>query len=310
MAAAPARPKPAVATLTGIHGMVEVRPEGAAEWARVTATRPLRDGDRIRVGKGGQAMLWQEQCARRALKEGDLVTVSAGKRWLEGGRPALPPERQRAWNDLLDSAGKSSRSQETLVRTGNPNQEIVLSPRNETVLEARPTFVWNAEGSDGRGKVQLYRDDRLIWEKAGATSPLAYPPRAPRLQPGRYQWQVYVRLASGRLEMEAAEFTVPSATTATRIRREIASARYAGTRRAGESGTMAPDLPLISLYFEHGLYTPAEAALKKAVTAAPEDETLRLLLAHVYSLTGRAQSWEETLKAVQKGPAGAARQPR
>ena len=68
-----AAPPSAVATVTSVHGAVQMKARGQAAWAPVTGTRALAEGTALRVGPGGRALLLQPGCPPRAL--------AAGARW-------------------------------------------------------------------------------------------------------------------------------------------------------------------------------------------------------------------------------------
>lgn len=286
--------KKVVATLTDVRGTVEVKARGAKAWAAVKGTQKLYEGDSVRVGKGGRATLLQAGCPPRVLNEAKTVTVSASKKWLgSAGQKCVTAKQHKSLLKVLDSMAKSSRSQGALVRPGNPDAEIVLSPRFENVLDGRPTFVWKDCGQGSRYTLEVFRDETPVWEAKTTETRIAYPSDRAPLKAGGYQWQVYVQTPDGKRDVDSSAFTVLDAATAQKIRAELSDAK-----------TLAPDksavnLPLICLYVEHKLYTSAESALQQALTTALDDETLRQLLAHVYSLTGRPQARTVVLQNAQ-----------
>jgi hypothetical protein len=282
--------------MTGAGGAVALKPAGNKNWKNVSGTRPLFEGDALRVGQGGRATLYQPGCPPRVLKEGEALVASAGKRWLagDGARP-ITLAQYGSLLRLFDSAARSARSQPTLVRPVTPEAEIARSPRAELVLDGRPAFLWNVDEPDSRSELELYQGDRLVWEAKTDQHELAYPADRPALKPGGYQWQVYVTTPLGKQVADGAPFTVPAAAAAEKIRSDVGAAQALLPAAGGVN------LPLISAYVTHRLYTPAEAALRQALSAAPDDAALRLLLAHVYSLMGRNQARAELLKKASPG---------
>jgi hypothetical protein len=275
----------AVATMTGVRGLVEVRSRGEKPWRKVRETRQLFEGDALRVGRGGRTTLFQPGCPARVLKEGDRLVVSASKRWLTGvSAQPLPAARHRSLLQLLSSTARSSRSQPTAVRPQQADTDLLLSPRGETVMDGRPTFAWREYAVGHRYQLDLYRDavEEPIWNTESLAARVSYPEDRPPLAPGRYQWQVYVNAPAGRLlAVDGAPFTVPDAATSQRIRADLESAR-----------ALLPDgstsnLPLVAALVTHRLYSAAETELQRGLALTPEDTELRRLLAHVHTLMGR-----------------------
>jgi hypothetical protein len=274
----------AVATLTNVAGSVETKVRGAAAWAPVQSTRPLYEGDAVRVGKGGRVLLLQPGCPPRALKEGDALLVSASKRWLTGisSRP-LTPAQHTSILRLLQEGASSSRSPSTAVR-GDDETEMALSPREENVLTPRPEFRWQERAPGSSYTLELYRNDALAWSTRTAETKAAYPTARPPLKPGTYRWQLYVKTPAGKQETDGAEFTALDTAGTRRIQGEIPA-----TRSLIPTG-YGVHLPLISLYMHRKHYTPPDAALQQALTASPDDTTLRALLADVYARMGRVEA--------------------
>src|SRR5262249_14353274 len=156
-------------------------------------------------------------------------------------------------------------------------------PREENVLDARPSFRWQERAPGSSYELELYRGETRRWSTHTAEAHVDYPAASPALEPGRYRWQLSVQPPSGRPEMDGVGFTVLDAAAARRTRAEIAAAQALVPEGSGAN------LPLISVYVQHQLYTPAEAALQQALAAAPEDATLRWLLAQVSGAMGRTR---------------------
>jgi hypothetical protein len=273
----------AVATMTSVHGTVEMKAPGSRAWRVVKGTEPLFEGTAIRVGKGGGALLLQPGSPPRALREGEELVVSAGKRWLNGISPKpVTLAQHRSMLQLLTSAARSSRSRPTLVRPVRPETAIALSPRAENVLDDHPTFVWRDYGPGSQYELELYRNDQSIWSIRTTEARAVYPRDRPPLSAGSYRWQVYVKPPAGEQAADGAPFAVLAAGAAQKIRADIAAAQ------ALVPDASAVNLPLITVYITHQLYTPAAAELQRALALTPEDAALRGLLAHLNSLAGRA----------------------
>jgi hypothetical protein len=285
-----------VATVTGIHGAVEIRERGAPAWSPVTSTRPVAEGATLRVRAGGQALLLQPGCPPRALKADDLVLVSARKRWLTGisARP-LTEAQHRSLLQLLSGSARSYRSAPTAVRPGEPDRQIALSPRAEQVPDGHPTFAWRVDDPRSRSVVELFRSRQVIWSGRTVGGRLSYAADRPPLKPGSYQWQVYVRPPGEAARVDGAVFSVPERGAAARIREEIAAARALMPREE-------VNLPLIAAYVRHQLYSPAEAELHRALAREPNNGELQRLLAHVHRLMGRAEESVGTHSRIDRRP--------
>jgi hypothetical protein len=294
VAPAAAAQSKAVATLADVRGVVEVKAKGAAGWTAVKGTRPLQNGDAVRIGQGGRALLLQPGSPPRALKEGDAELISANRRWTEGvtSRP-LTGAQHASMARLLDSAAQSSRSRPTVVRAP-PYPDIALSPRWENVLDGRPVFVWKDQGPGSKYELEVFEGNRLVWALKTGETRGAYPADRAPLKSGAYVWQLHMVTASGRQDADGAEFSVPEAAAAAKIRDELAAAQEAIPEAAGLN------LPLVSLYVDHHLYSAAEAALQKAITASPGDAGLHEILAHVYSLMRRKQAQADMLQKAKQ----------
>jgi hypothetical protein len=291
-AMAAASPESAVATLTGVHGAVETKARGAKAWTAVKSTQELYEGDAVRAGTGGEVLLLQAGSPPCTLKEGDTLVVSAGTRWSQGlSRRPLTAAQHLAVVRLLESAKPPAGAQPTAVPPGEPNGEIVLSPRAENVLDGRPTFHWREYAPGSRYELQVLSGDALVWSARTADTHLPYPADQAPLKPGLYRWQLYARSSAGRQDVDTAEFTVLDAAVAQKILEEIRAAQ--DLLPAGA----AVNLPLLGLSVAHRLYTPAEAALERALAATPDDTTLRRLLARIHS---RTQSEETRGRILEK----------
>ncbi len=276
-----------VATVSVVGGQVETR-LGSGDWARVAGARPVREGERVRALRRGQALLLQPGCPVRPLRSGEVVTISAGKRWATGISPSrLTTPQHAAIQRLLALAERATRTQP--AKRDAPERvarELVQSPRNELVITGRPRFRWRDTGTRSSYQLDLYCGDRLVWHADPAEHRADYPADRGALAPGNYSWRLFARPAAGRLEAEEGRFRVPSSSDRERIRGDLAAAL-----------SLLPEepagLPLLAICLARRLHTPAEVAARKALHDRPDDVMLLQALAAVYSAKEQPGALEE-----------------
>jgi hypothetical protein len=265
---------PPVAVLSEARGAVEVRTRGAKSFVVVHGRRALGDGDTVRVRAGGAAVLTLGG-VKRALKPGDLVLVSAAKAWTaRPGRP-LPERREQSVLGALGRAARTVPSAATSARPDKDPEFRALSPCEDTLLDGRPSLSWTPLA--GALKYEIVVEDsggKEVWTASlrGAAQ-LVYPAGRAPLEPGDYRWTVTAFPPNGDASPASSGFRLPSPEQARK-----ASAAVADARRCGDGKN--PNLALIAVYLEYGLYTKAEGALTEALARGPDDAALRLLLAH------------------------------
>ena len=158
---------------------------------------------------------------------------------------------------------------------------VILAPRDTRLLPGALTFEW--AGSDRlKYRVRLRGpQDNVLWEQTDLDRrPLIYPSGAPALSPGlRYTWELETREHG----VQRASFELAPPADAARVKDALTALTPAAAR-----GYPPATLSLMraGLLFQESLYADARRELVSAISADPEEPTLRLLLGHVYDRTG------------------------
>jgi len=231
------------------HGKVEVKTAADPDWQAPRPLQSLRPGDQVRVTGEGTS-----DRARAIL--GNVTTFLLGQ------------QREKTYQSLS-------------VRELRPQPPLILAPRDTRVLPGALTFEW--AGSDRlKYRVRLRGpQDVVLWEQADLDRrPLVYPSGAPALSPGlRYIWELETREHG----VQRASFDVAPPADASRVKDGL-SALTPAAARGYPPATLS--LMRAGLLFQESLYADARRELVSAISADPEEPTLRLLLGHVYDRTG------------------------
>jgi hypothetical protein len=275
-----------LAVLTEIqikHGKVEVKPVGQPDWQAPRPLLSLRAGDQLRVGGDGRAVV-----VFTGGRGSQVVTRSNSPFTVQVGPAEGTADRARAVlgnvTSFLLGQQRERKYQSLSVRSVRAQPPVILAPRETRVLPGSVAFEW--AGSD-RLKYQvrlLGPQGAVLWEQAGMNrAPLAYPATAPALAPGtRYTWELRTREHG----VQRASFEVAPAADAARVKEALA------VLAPGSAGNYPPAtlaLMRAGLLFQETLYADARRELVQAISASPEEATLRLLLGHVYDRTGLKQ---------------------
>jgi hypothetical protein len=275
-----------LAVLTEIQlkkGKVEVKSAGQANWQVPKPLLSLRAGDQVRVAGEGRAVLvfTGGRGSQVVTQANSPFTVQA--KAAEGTGDRAKVVLGNVTNFLLGQ--QRERTYQSLsVRSVRAQPPVILAPRETRVLPDTVTFDWT--GSD-RLKYQvrlLGPGGTIVWEQADLERrPLAYPSSAPALTPGaRYTWE----LSTKEHGVLRASFEVAAAADATRVKDAMSVLTPAS---AGNYPPATLALMRAGLLFQETLYADARRELVKAISASPEEATLRLLLGHVYDRTGLKQ---------------------
>ena len=269
-----------VAVVTSIQGGVGIQREGQDRFTSTMDTTLLYAGDRLRVGEQGRAVVLHA--------DGRMTPLGARTRLRMDAAGGKSPR----WFSLLHQQVRGVLNRDGaplglrgyllrgyLLRGPDANARLVArAPRWCTVLDGRPVFQWEARDPaiDLRLMVEDSQENE-VWTvppDPGATTQ-DYPAELPPLPPGEYEWEITGRLG-GKAELDVAPFLVPGPEEIQRAQSDIETAQRLETEKQ-------VDLPLIVAYLEHRLYPAAETALLASRRRAPQDRTLALLLARVYS---------------------------
>ena len=261
-------------------GRVEVRPPGTNDWRPAGPLMSLLAGDVVRASDGAAA----------------VVLLSGGRgiiRIEAGADPVVIPGPERAATKAQKVQAILSRSFGFLstrarelpyaaigTRAGAP-APVVLAPRNSPVLADALVFEWLGRPS-GRYTLQIEGPGGpvlMLKEISGAR--VEYPSQAPALQPGlRYT----VRLIAGESQRaDRAWFEVLSSDETRHVRESLA------TLNEELADSIPPNtLAVLRAGFlaDRGLLDEARRELIGALAQSPNEATLHLLLANVYSQIG------------------------
>jgi hypothetical protein len=264
-------------------GTIEVKPSAQADWQTPRPLLSLRAGAQVRATGEARAVL-----VFTGGRGTQIVTQSNSPFTVEAGTSHGTSDRAKAVLDNVTSFLLGQQREKTYqslsVRSVRAQPPVILAPRETRVLPGAVAFEW--AGSD-RLKYQvrlLAPQGAVVWEQADlARRALAYPAAAPRLTPGaRYTWELSTREHG----VQKASFDVTSAADAARITDALGVLTPAG---AGGYPPATLALMRAGLLFQEALYADARRELVAAITVAPEEATLHLLLGHVYDRTGLRQ---------------------
>jgi hypothetical protein len=266
----------AIALLTEIHGPVLVRSRDTRVWKTIKTTTPLFDRDAVKVQSSGKALLLQGGSSARTLKPGDAVVVSKSKLWFDRSRGVMEPKSMTSLLALLDQSASTSLSRPTAVR----GLVDLLFPRNEKVIDARPTFKWTSPPGKDPFKLELFRAETLVWTTRTSQKSIAYPKNLPPLPAGNYRWKVSDTGISTDSDETSFEVLSPSLTT--QLRSNIQRTRSLVPANQA-------NLPLITLYMDNGLLSPAATEIDAAINRKPQDKILARFLEYVQIYVQRKQ---------------------
>jgi hypothetical protein len=274
-----------VAVVTEIQarsGKVEVKTAGA-DWQRPKPLLSLRAGDQVRAVGDGRAVL-----LLTGGRGTQVITAANSPFTIQAQAAEAGSDRARTVlgnvTSFLIGQQRDKTYQSLSVRSVRAQPPLILAPRDTRVLPGPLTFEW--AGSDRlKYRVRLLGPQgAVVWEQSGLERrSVAYPATAPALTAGaRYTWQ----LATQEYGVQNASFEVAPADDATRVRDSLALLTPS-TARSYPPATLA--LMRAGLLYQETLYADARRELLAAITAAPDEPTLRLLLGHVYDRTGLTQ---------------------
>jgi hypothetical protein len=254
LAAAEPAARPAVAVLASAMGAVEVDRAGGAPLKGSLGMR-LQPGDAVRVGAGGSATVY--------LAGGGLVRVPSGSRIEIPKEPAAAPDSSLRpamssrsvevveaglWN-LNDPEG--SVFHEDDWSDAHDAGSLPLSPRYETLVEARPRFVW----SGGEARAVVARGREIVWRFPATGGSVLWPVSGPELLAGEvYRW--WLEPSDGGAPGESVPFRVADRTTLAdteRFEKEMA-------RLPAPDDAALADLLRCGFYVEAGAWTRALGA--------------------------------------------------
>jgi hypothetical protein len=271
------------------HGKVEMR-TGDGDWRRALPLSVVRAGDQVRaVGDATVVVLLTGG-------RGTIVVAARNSPYTVAASRLEKSTAQKARMLLSTTLGflvtvpKEPPTAVTSSRSVTRPPEV-LSPRNAVILSDAPIFEWLGDQSS-RYRVRILDPTAVLLERKGVVGPrLAYPPDAPRLQPGiRYRVQVE---AAGLAPTEA-WFEVADEARVAEIRENLRQLE------AGLGSTVSPSSLAVvrgGALASDGLFHDARLVTLAALKQDPHEPALHMLLGSVYLQTGlprlAAQSLDE-----------------
>ena len=281
-------------------GRIEVRAAGGGAWRPAAPLQALRPGDAVRASASAWAVLVLSG------GRGNVKVDAAGSPFMV---PAPPPGGGKAQKalGLLESsfsylsAGAKEPLQAVLSTRGAARPPVILSPRNGPVLPESLTFEWLGSRFS-RYTIRLAGPAGAVVERAGVVGArFDYPPDAPSLSAGvRYTVQV----VGVNHPPQEAWFEVADPTRAQAVRRDLAELGQALGPTASPNTVAALRAGFLA---GNGLMHDARLVLIAALAKDPDEPTLHLLLANLYSRTGlpdlAAESYDEAQFLMGRGAA-------
>jgi hypothetical protein len=272
LAAAPGRAAAPIGVITELHvanGKVEVKPAGGGDWQAAKPLLSIGEGDQVRASGAGRAVLVFVATQRSA------VVTPANSPYVA----ALPPqpglgERMKAAVSFLQSTpqGRSP----LRVRSSRPPL-LLLAPRETLVAAEDVRLEWIGPDAARYTVRLLSSDGRVLLEKkdVGART-LVLSPDDVRLVPGRYRWE----LESRGHGIQRAAFDVATPEMVAQAR--AAASAVDAARYPEITATLLKAAALMAERF----HADARRELLRGIAASPEEPTLHVVLADVYSKTG------------------------
>jgi len=300
-AAALSQPGTPAAVLTSCKGPVTVIHAGAP--APASFGLALTDGDEVKTGAGAQAEIM--------FAAGNWVQIGANSSMQIKGHPGAAPasaadksekgnngsfEVVQSFLKLKNSEGSSAIGG---LRSGEKASRLVaLSPCQTHVRTSQPVFKWKIDDPSTELKLTVFGASNTVWQTTVSnTTSATYPADATALKPGvSYSWTLETTdpLVSPALRTPASFFELIAPADATTLDTDLAKLD------AGKAGSVTYHLTRASLYFDRGLVEDAITETENALSADPDNQSLRSILARLYAETGRTQDAMTELNKTQK----------
>jgi len=307
------RPKspPAAAVLAAVKGPVWIDRAGTGAPLAGQLGMRLLAGDTVRVEPASSATLY--------LPGGGIVRIPGGNRLEIPKGPAKPPAgaspvalmstpslevlEAGLWvlNDPQGSVLLSAMRGEQKSWASAVGADVsLLSPRYETVTEARPTFLWS--GGPQRAIVVVGSGEAILWrgEPTGAAR-LTYSDTAPALRPGEVYWWRVEPAEGGGPVTDRVPFRLAAEELARRSLRFEAEMRELG--RTQDDPALA-DLFRCAFYLESGAWTRMLDAARRVQAADANAELATRAMSSARRQMRLDEEAFEALLRIQEGKAG------
>jgi hypothetical protein len=183
-----------VAVIAAVKGRVEVTPTGTREPLRATFGRALEPGDKVTVGPAGSATLFFNDGNVIELGEKSALTVSGRVVRAGGAKAGLSGEVYASVSKFVTTGNRKTGlvASSGMRSGGDTSLALILSPRQSDVLTDAPAIAWRGVHGATRYRVTVTSAAAgELWSQETDEIPdptderrLAWPPDAPRLEPG------------------------------------------------------------------------------------------------------------------------------
>jgi hypothetical protein len=274
-----------LAVLMSCNGDVTVVKQDGGEF-KGTFGQPLEAGDQVRTGKGAGADVLFENGNYISIGASSSMTVRGTKAPVaEPDKPMGDNGFEMAQNFLKLKSAEGTSSISGLRAAAEPEELQAISPRQK-VMGERPTFVWKAGDPGEELQLTVYSEGAVHWkQQVQGVTEFTYPKDAPALAPGpTYAWKLESTdpLRYPPLSSQAAFFEIIPENERTDLQTTL--------KRVDQDGKLAPasrHIMRASVFFNHDLLVDAVAETEAALKLAPEDPSLKLILARLYNKVGR-----------------------
>jgi hypothetical protein len=274
LTAAPAGAAPPIGVVTELHlqnGQVEVKPSGGGQWEPAKPLLSISEGDQLRASGAGRAVLIFAASQRSAI-------VTSANSPFVAAAPAQPGlgERIKAAVGFLQATPREPRVGLSTRSPRDFSPVVLLAPRETLVAADAIGLEWAGPEAERYTVRVLTGDGGVLWEKKNVEARMLAPAASElRLVPGRYRWQV----DSDAHGIHHVTFDVATPEAVAQ-----ATAAVAAVDAAGYPAVTAALLRAAALMRE-GFRADARRELLQTIAANPEEPTLHVLLADVYSKT-------------------------
>jgi hypothetical protein len=275
-----------VAVLAAVKGRVEVTSAKGGQPVRASFGRPLERGDKVTVSAGGTASIFFDDGNVVELAEKSALVIGGrvGQTAKAGPGAGVPTE---VYAEVSRYATGGSRQSGLVavssLRAGDVARALVIEPRQTSVLDPRPSFVWDSVGSAARYRITVSNDEGQLWSRESTAPRLDYPADAAPLAAGTdLMWSVQAFSEQGPLRTEETTFHVANADEAAAVRANVARIDSG----AGGPGQPAAHFLAGTYLLGRGFYADASRRLEALVQLTPDAPAPHEALGNVWRAVG------------------------
>ena len=267
-----------LAIVGAVKGKVEITTRSRESRRAVFGLR-LERGDKVVAGRGATATL--------LFSDGNVLEIGSGSSVTIGGRVEKPnapgvPGDVFAQVSRFVTGGSRETGLVALSSMRGERDEVLLSPRKTTVMEAQPSFAWRALRGATRYIVTVSTPDSALWTRETPDTTLAYPADvAPLPQGVDLVWEVEIRSDASRLHGESSFFQVMPTEAAGVVRQHVGR-----IEQSVGADTPACHFLTGSYLSGAGLHQEAIRRFEALRALEPESPGAREALARAYAAVG------------------------